>query len=211
MREARAIVGRGLLGPLVSVEMRMLTTQVRFRDPSSWLFRRELSGGGVLSWLGCHDLDLVRYVAQDGIVSVAAEWPRAAARTSMSRMWRCWRCASRRGAVGSLHIAYTLALAGGGYHTQGGYDTYLGFSRRNGRMYWGNAAPRLHVGDARSIWAAAPKRALDFALADSPAYGGVAGEQFVRDFIRGTPGQWHTACVGPRCAARSGAGGGWGV
>jgi predicted dehydrogenase len=87
------------------------------------------------------------------------------------------------GAVGSLHIAYTLALHGGGYHNQGGYDTYHCFSGRAGRLYWGNAAPRLHVESTSPSWTAAPRRALDFALAESPAYGGVHGEDFVRDFI----------------------------
>lgn len=183
VREARQIVGQGLIGPLVSVEMRMLTTQVRFRDPSSWLFRRELSGGGVLSWLGCHDLDLMRYVAQDEIVSVAAEVATRSGEDIDVEDVAVLALRFASGAVGTLHIAYTLALHGGGYHNVGGYDTYLSFNGRNGRMYWGNAAPRLHVESTDASWAAAPKRALDFALADSPAYGGVAGEQFVRDFI----------------------------
>src|SRR5262245_46442294 len=57
-QQARALIGQGLIGPLVSIEMRMLTTQVRFRDPASWLFRAS-AGGGILSWLGCHELDLM--------------------------------------------------------------------------------------------------------------------------------------------------------
>ncbi|MFL5800730.1 MAG: Gfo/Idh/MocA family oxidoreductase, partial [Roseiflexaceae bacterium] len=49
-------------------------------------------------------------------------------------------------------------------------------------------APRLHVESTDPAWAAAPTRALDFTLAESPAYGGKHGEAFVRDFIQ--------ACLG---------------
>lgn len=44
-------------------------------------------------------------------------------------------------------------------------------------------------------WAAAPQRTFDLPLAESPAYGGVSGEQFIRDFIgaaQGTGQAWTT-------------------
>jgi predicted dehydrogenase len=183
VREARAIVGQGLLGPLVAVEMRMLTTQVRFRDPSHWLFQREISGGGILSWLGCHDLDMLRYVAQDEIVSVAAEVATRSGEPIDVEDVAVLALRFASGALGSLHIAYTLALHGGGYHNPGGYDNYIGFHGRAGRLYWSNAAPRLHVESTDPSWEATPSRTLDFTLPESPAYGGKHGEQFVRDFI----------------------------
>lgn len=183
-RQAREIVGAGLLGPLVSVEMRLLTTQVRFRDPSSWLFRRDIAGGGVLSWLGCHDLDLMRYVAQDEIVSVAAEAATRSGEEIDVEDVAVLALRFRSGAVGSLHIGYALALSGGGYHNLAGYDTYISFNGRGGRLHWTNAAPQLHAESADPRWAGAPKRTFGFTLPDSPAYGGAHGERFVRDFIR---------------------------
>src|SRR4029453_5785467 len=46
-QQARSLIGQGLIGPLVSIEMRMLTTQVRFREPASWLFQQATAGGGI--------------------------------------------------------------------------------------------------------------------------------------------------------------------
>jgi predicted dehydrogenase len=72
-QDIRRMVQQGLLGPLISVEMRMVTTQVRFRNPQHWLFRHDQAGGGILSWLGCHYIDLMHYLTGDEIVAVSAE------------------------------------------------------------------------------------------------------------------------------------------
>jgi predicted dehydrogenase len=183
-QEARAIVGQGLIGPLVSVEMRMLTTQVRFRDPSHWLFRRDSAGGGVLSWLGCHDLDLMRYITGDEIVSVAAEVATRSGEAIEVEDVAVLALRFASGAVGSLHIAYALALHGGGYDNSAGYDMYQSVVGRSGRLYWSNAEPRLHVESAHSAWAAAPFRDFGYRLAEAPGYGGVPGAAFMRDFVR---------------------------
>ena len=42
---ARDWVAGGRIGPLITIEGRFLATQVRFREPASWLFRRPLAGG----------------------------------------------------------------------------------------------------------------------------------------------------------------------
>jgi predicted dehydrogenase len=182
-RQARAIVGEGLLGPLISIEMRMLTTQARFRDPSGWLFQREISGGGVLSWLGGHDIDLMRYVARDEIVSVVAEVATRGEDPIDVEDVAVLALRFASGAVGTLHVAYALALSGGGYHNLAGYDTYIGFVGRHGRMRWSNAEQRLRAESVHPSWATAPFREFDYQLPESPAYGGAHGLAFVRDFM----------------------------
>ena len=59
IQDARRIIEQGLIGDLVSVEMRMVTTQVQVRNPQHWLFDNDKSGGGILSWLGCHYIDQI--------------------------------------------------------------------------------------------------------------------------------------------------------
>ena len=73
VRDVRALIAQDLVGPLMSIEMRMLTTQPMFRKPESWLFSQSEAGGGMLAWLGCHYIDMMRYISGDEIVSVAAE------------------------------------------------------------------------------------------------------------------------------------------
>ncbi len=58
----RDLFRAGAIGRLLTAEVRVVTTQPRFRDPAHWLFQREIAGGGIVSWLGCHWLDAVRFV-----------------------------------------------------------------------------------------------------------------------------------------------------
>ncbi len=190
VRQMRAVMQEGLLGELMTVEMRMLTTGVRFRNPQHWLFDNAKAGGGMLSWLGCHYLDIMRFVTGDEIVSVSAE---VATRSGEEIDVEDVATLSLRfssGAIGSLHVGYTLALSGGGYHNKQGYDTYAGFNGRSGRMYWRStgAPTSLFVETTHADWRDAPTREIDYTLGESPAYGGAAGEEFIRDFIRSAQG-----------------------
>ena len=55
-----------------SVESRMVTSQVRYRDPGHWLFNKEQAGSGMLSWLACHHIDMLSYLLSERIVEVSA-------------------------------------------------------------------------------------------------------------------------------------------
>ena len=98
------------------------------------------------------------------------------------------------GAVGTLHAGYILALSGSGYHNPAGYDTYVGLNGRSGRIHWeSNSSPyRLAVETAAPAWAGAPKWEAEYVAGPSPAYGGKAGEAFIRRFFlsaqQGLPG-----------------------
>jgi predicted dehydrogenase len=179
VHEAHMSVKNGLIGELSSVEIRVLTTQVQFRDPSSWLFSQAKAGGGILSWLGCHYLDMMEYVGNDQIVSVSAE---VATRSGENIDVEDTAVVSLRfasGAVGSLHMGYT----GSGYHNLGGYDTHIGFYGRGGRLYWVQTSPTLNIESTHPSFASAPIRSYTYNVAKSDAYGGVAGERFVQQFL----------------------------
>ena len=191
VRQVRDIISQGLLGTLMSVELRMLTTQVRFRDPGYWLFKKRISGGGMLSWLGCHYVDKIRFITGEEIVSVSAE---VATRSGEDIDVEdvavlSFRLAS--GTVGTLHVGFVMALSGGGYHNVGGYDTYVGVNGRRGRLYFSSAGSpeRLKVETDHPDWSDAPWREFEYTPASSPAYGGVSGERFVQDFLKATWGE----------------------
>jgi predicted dehydrogenase len=191
MQELRSLIHNGIIGPLVSVEMRMITTQVRVRNPQHWLFRHAHSGGGILAWLGCHYIDLMRYLTSDEVVAVAAEMATRSGETIDVEDVAVLSLRFRSGAVGSLHAGYMMALSGGGYHNKAGYDTYAGFNGRLGRISWSSSGSptKLVAESTHPAWANAPWRTLDFTLGESPAYGGVSGEQFMREFILAAQGQ----------------------
>lgn len=189
--KARSFVQHGLIGPLMSVEMRMVTTQVKKRDPNHWLFNEAYSGGGILAWLGCHFIDMMRFVTGEEIVSVSAEVNTRSGEDIDVEDVATLSVRFQSGAVGSLHAGYIMALSGEGYFNTGGNDIYNGFNGQKGRIFWDPmAAPlRIHVETTVEEWKSAPVRDYEFIAAESPAYGGVSGEEFVRDFIRAGQGE----------------------
>lgn len=187
----RQLIGDGLIGPLISVEMRMITTRVAARNPQNWLFKNACAGGGILSWLGCHYIDMMRFVTGDEIVAVSAEVATRSGEAIDVEDIAVLALRFRSGAVGSLHAGYMMALSGGGYHNKAGYDTYGGFNGQLGRITWSSPSSpiKLVAESIHPAWASAPQRTFDLPLAESPAYGGVSGEQFMRNFILAAQGQ----------------------
>jgi len=198
IRDARRIVEQGLIGELVSVEMRMVTTQVQVRDPSHWLFNMDKAGGGILSWLGCHYIDQILNITQDEIVSVSAQVATRSGEDIDVEDVAAVSLGFASGAVGTFHAGYMLAMSGGGYHNVGGYDTYVGVNGRLGRItYSSNGTPSsIQVESAHPSWASAPRRTFDYTFGDSPAYGGASGEKFMRAFISACQGNGEPLATG---------------
>ncbi len=71
-RRARELVAAGRLGRLVSGEAIFATSSVAVRDPQNLLFDPIRSGGGILSWLGIHDLDSLLWLTGEPVVEVSA-------------------------------------------------------------------------------------------------------------------------------------------
>jgi predicted dehydrogenase len=187
--EARRIVQAGLLGPLISLESRMITTAVRFRTPELWLFNQAHAGGGILTWLGCHYLDLLRFVSGDEVESVSAEMATLSGEQIDVEDVISLSLRFRSGALGTMNAGYMLVLSGYGYHNSG-YDAYLAFRGANGRLYWDPTArpPSIYAESNDPAWVVAPKRDFRFEPGTSTAYGGAQGETFVRTFVRATQG-----------------------
>ena len=72
MRAAHEFVAAGRLGRLVAAEAVFATSSVAVRDPANLLFDRERSGGGILSWLGVHDVDALLGLSGEAITEVGA-------------------------------------------------------------------------------------------------------------------------------------------
>lgn len=195
--QARDILRSGALGTLHSIEFRVLTTQVRFRGPDHWLFNREIAGGGILSWLGCHYLDLISYLSNDEITSVAAEIATRGNDKIDVEDTATLSMRMRSGALSSLHASYVLAISGGGFYNAAGYDQHAGVYGREGRLWWDDRGPpKLHIESRAAEFSAAPKRTFTFTPAESRAYAGGSGERFVRTFIAATRGECAVPCPG---------------
>ncbi len=69
---ARELVRSGGLGRLLAAEAVFATSSVVVRNPANLLFDGAASGGGILSWLGVHDIDALRWLSGEEITEVSA-------------------------------------------------------------------------------------------------------------------------------------------
>ncbi len=141
-------IRQGRLGRLLTSEALFVTSSVAVRDPRNLIFDRERMGGGILHWLGIHDIDLVQWLSGEPIVSVQAMTAtRNATAIDVEDMISVsYRLAG--GSIGTMHFAYALPRAGGdGYVAFRGSDAAVTISAA-GTIEWigpGNSEDPLLV------------------------------------------------------------------
>ena len=114
VQAARSLVADGSAGTLVSAEAVFATSSVAVRGPDNLLFDPARSGGGILRWLGVHDLDTLLWLTGEPIVEVGAMAGRVHPGVAVEDVISvALRFAS--GAVGTVH--HTYALPARGYRT----------------------------------------------------------------------------------------------
>lgn len=188
-QKARDLIREGILGEITSCEGRLMTSQIRFRDPGHWIFSREKSGGGILSWLGCHFLDLFEYISGLHLESVSGSvgTPGGDAVDVESVSMVLMQFAE--GALGSFQAGYQLPLSPEGL-IYPRYDTYLAFRGTLGRAWWdptGNPAA-LQVESRHPTWENEPERTFAFQLPELDVYGGAHGLAFFNQFLDAVEG-----------------------
>jgi predicted dehydrogenase len=184
IHEVRQALQSGALGRVMAVEARMVTSQVRYRDPSHWLFRRATAGSGILSWLACHYLDLLCFFLGERVTEVVALVGQRNPERIEVEDTACLAFRFQSGVLGTLHAGYHLAGSRSGY-SGAAYDTFLALRGTDGyvRLPLSEGNRYTLVSEAPG-WAAGGRRERIFELPASPAYGGRAGEQFVLDFLQ---------------------------
>jgi predicted dehydrogenase len=183
-RKIRALVGGGAIGRLISAELRMVTTQVAVRDPSHWLFRRDVAGGGIASWLGGHWLDLLRFTTGQEVTSVAAITANVGGEAIdvedlVSASFRL-----SGGGLATFHAGYLLAHGRAGYEGAD-YDKAFVLRGLEGNLAFVDlGSEHWVVLERRAPTAVEGREEFVFPLPPSPAYGGAAGLGFVEEFLR---------------------------
>ncbi|HEY3108519.1 MAG TPA: Gfo/Idh/MocA family oxidoreductase [Chloroflexota bacterium] len=174
------MVAQGVLGRLLSIEARWITTSVERRGPVRFYFNRARNGGGMLSWLGCHYLDFMRWVTSAEVVEVAA----IAATLSESPIdvedVATLALRYDNGMIGSLHCAFATDR-----------DTDQAFALRGslGSVTWDDAGPQIEARSTHPSWSTAPTRVMRFEADPVPGYGGAVGVAAFRRFIAASRGQ----------------------
>jgi UDP-N-acetyl-2-amino-2-deoxyglucuronate dehydrogenase len=194
---AKQLIQDGVIGDVTACEARMVTSQVKFRNPKHWLFNNAQSGGGILSWLGCHYIDLATYILGKDIVQVSGVVDTLSGEDIDVEDVASVTFRFANGALGSMQAGYQLAISGAGYMGPT-YDTYMGFRGRLGRVFWEptKAPPDLHLESVADGWKTAPQRSFSYVLPQVDAYGGAHGVLFINDFIKAMHGEGEPPATG---------------
>jgi predicted dehydrogenase len=125
-RDVKSLMDSDRFGRLFSAEALFVTSSVRVRDPRNFLFKNDLSGGGILHWLAIHDLDALLWLTGDRVVEVQAlagtvNGEAIDVEDTISATLRL-----AHGAIVTLHYAYALPRRGG--------EGYLAFRGSGGSI-----------------------------------------------------------------------------
>ncbi len=191
VQEARRILQAGYLGRLYGFYVQSVATQAVLRDPKgSWMFRFDRAGGGYVIWLGCHYLDLLRYVTNEEVASVAAQYGRVSPVEFDVEDAVGLAMKLDSGAVGAANFGYYL----GPGKIAAGKQSQLTFW---GELGWMKLQPGddetapLEVYSDHPEFLGTPYRKTFFTHSDVPkAYGSGWGLAFLNDFL--------AACLGEK-------------
>jgi predicted dehydrogenase len=164
-QDARAMVEQGRIGTLMTTEAIFITSSTTVRDPKNPIFDPELMGGGILHWLGVHDLDLLLWLTGEQIVELHAMAGTLGAAQVPVEDVISMSVRYANGAIGTVHYAYALPRPGNdGYVALRGTGGSLRI-QSNGVISWFGPGDRVdpHTAETRT-----------YELAKAPGYGPLA-------------------------------------
>lgn len=141
-QDVAAMRQAGRLGRLLSTEAIFVTSSVDVRGTANPIFRRDEMGGGVLHWLGIHDLDELMWLTGERIVEVQAMTATVGTGAIDVEDVVSTSVRYESGAIGTVHAAYALPAPGGeGYVALRGTAGSVNI-QPNGNWSWaGRASP----------------------------------------------------------------------
>ncbi len=179
-RQIKQLLAEGVLGKLLDMEARLVTTQVRsgLRDPHHWMYRAATQGGGILHMEGGHWLTLFHYFTGAEVRSVTALCNRLTdgIETGLEDVATV-ALEFDSGVHALLHMGYLLSGAG--------IRNDMNFILRGlaGAISW-PLTGELTVSSATSAWQNAPVRTFQIEPAPRAVYADQWGYEFVADFVR---------------------------
>lgn len=171
---AASQIERGRLGRILTAEAIFVTSSVSIRNPQNPIFDRISMGGGILHWLGIHDIDLIQWLSGEPIVEVQAMTATMSSSAIDVEDTVSMQLRLAGGAVGTMHFAYALPRKGGsGYLSLRGSDASLRIEA-NGSTEW--------IGPG-AIAAPLLSETIATETASMPGYG-AAGARIVSDMLQ---------------------------
>lgn len=186
-RYIKGLVQSGLLGTVRSVEARMVTTDVDARNPDHYLFQRERSGGGIVHWLGCHHIDLLRFLLDDDVTELCAFVDTVTRHPIDVEDLASASLRFAQGTLATLHQGYLIPSNVGDAYMNSSYDAYLALRGPLGWIRWDQMTGVVEAYSTAPDWDGAPYRKTEFGLTKMPGYGW-AGHKMAASFVAAVDG-----------------------
>ncbi len=183
-RLIKQTVDAGLLGKLYAIEFRFATSSVKRRGADNWGFQREITGGGILNWLGCHWFDLMRFLTGAEVSRVAAIEANVGGQAIDVEDAASVALQFDNGMIGSLNTGFFTPGESAGAMTMHGSLGYLSWDLEHACTIY----------SAHVDWQTAPRRHFDLPPAPIGGYGpeGLALMQAFAGAIRGDGSSGYT-------------------
>ncbi len=169
----RQLVQEGIIGDLLAADATFLTSTVKSRNPNHWFFMKEMNGGGILSWLGCHFIDVFRFVSGAEATEVNATLDTRSPFDIDVEDVASVSIRYDNRMIATLHTGYV-----GGNRLDIGFQGTLGSFRITDNEF------ELKITSTHPSWATAPTRTITFDKGTPPpGYAGAVGVTAIQQFI----------------------------
>ena len=152
---------------------------MRRRNPNNWYFKPELSGGGILNWLGCHWFDLMRFLTSSEVVRVSGIEANVSGDAVAIEDAATVSLQFANGMIGSLHA---------GFFTTGDGETSIGLRGSDGWAKWDVDSSACTIKSVHPAWQTAPVRTFSIPTAQVGGYG-APGMALIRAFAAAIRGE----------------------
>lgn len=173
---------KGLLGKPYSIDIRFITSSVARRNPDRWYFKQAEAGGGILNWLGCHWIDLMRHLTSSEVTKVSAIEANVSGQPIDVEDAASVSFQFANGMIGTLHC---------GYFTSGDGEISIGMRGSEGWAKWEHAEHACTIKSTHPDWAAAPLRRIEMPPPSVPGYG-AEGRALIQTFAAAIRGEGST-------------------
>jgi len=175
----KAYLTQGVLGQLVAMEARLVTTQVGpgQRDPQHWMYRSDSEGGGILHMEGGHWLTLFHYFSGAQVKSVTALCTRLTPHLEAGlEDVATVALEFTNGVHAMLHMGYLLPSVGPRN------DLYFALRGTLGAATWPLTGD-FTIASTAPTWQSAPVRTMHLEPAPRAVYADQWGYAFVAAFV----------------------------
>ncbi|WP_330633432.1 Gfo/Idh/MocA family protein [Halocatena halophila] len=180
-QQLRQLASDGFYGNLRAVDCRFVASRLATRDHTHYLYDPAQSRGGIVQWLGVHWIDLLGWILDERIETVAASLQYGTEAVEVED-GAIVQFETESGATGSLTCGYYLG--------DDRYDTHIDILGDRGRSQWEPISDTFAFEGDTTIeletnreWRPETPSQITHEYTPANGYGGAWGKAFIEEFL----------------------------